>query len=259
MLEAASTSLGAFCAGAVLYQVCLFFFFFFFFSFFFTRSGAASSADFTPPDRLQRRHPAGRSAHRGPELDARAPLLLLHPRPPVPRQHVDQRQRVQRRADRHRLALGHRHVGHHLPAYGPRPSPLPLTDPPVCATPLLTALFLAHRRAAAHAPLTHLRTPYQLLGARRLAIQLVQQLDLLGLLLLVAVFALILVPLTVAGGGATAPAIRAAWTHPRTLAPLAVGLVLLPVFVAWELRAAHPMVPFRVRAPPHPTSHPPPH
>lgn len=38
----------------------------------------------------------------------------------------------------------------------------------------------------------------------------------------------------------------AGWTDPVTIAFLVAGLVLLAAFVAWERRAAHPLLPLRV-------------
>ncbi|KAJ3493309.1 hypothetical protein NLG97_g4815 [Lecanicillium saksenae] len=64
-------------------------------------------------------------------------------------------------------------------------------------------------------------------------------LDGIGIILVIAVFGLILAPLTLAGGGTSK------WGHPSIIAPLVVGVVCIPVFVLWELRAPVPLVPFR--------------
>lgn len=62
--------------------------------------------------------------------------------------------------------------------------------------------------------------------------------DLIGVLLVIATFALILVPFTLAGGQTQS------WASARILAPLIIGLALIPAFILWERRAPHPLVPF---------------
>jgi SIT family siderophore-iron:H+ symporter-like MFS transporter len=69
-------------------------------------------------------------------------------------------------------------------------------------------------------------------------VDLFWRLDVIGIILIIAVFALILVPLTTAGGFASS------WTAAHVLAPLIVGIVTIPVFILWQLRAPHPLVPF---------------
>jgi SIT family siderophore-iron:H+ symporter-like MFS transporter len=48
------------------------------------------------------------------------------------------------------------------------------------------------------------------------------------------------VPITIAGG------FEARWNAPHVIATLVVGVVCIPVFVLWELRAPHPLVPFHL-------------
>jgi SIT family siderophore-iron:H+ symporter-like MFS transporter len=71
---------------------------------------------------------------------------------------------------------------------------------PVCCLPLIVTLYLAQRRAARAGVLTNYISPFAHYGAVGLAKELFWQLDVIGLILLIAVFALILVPMTLAGG-----------------------------------------------------------
>jgi SIT family siderophore-iron:H+ symporter-like MFS transporter len=54
------------------------------------------------------------------------------------------------------------------------------------------------------------------------------------------VFSLILVPFTIAGSA------KDQWRAPHIIAMLVVGLVLLPVFILWERRTRHPLLPFKL-------------
>jgi len=57
---------------------------------------------------------------------------------------------------------------------------------------------------------------------------------------MIAMFALILVPLTLAGGESQS------WSTGHIIAPLVIGFCLIPVFVLWERWVPHPLVPFRL-------------
>jgi len=111
---------------------------------------------------------------------------------------------------------------------------------PVCALPLIITLFLAGRRAKRNGALDKYRSPYQQLGAKKLTMDLFWTLDVIGIILLIATFALILVPLTIAGG------VVSQWSAAHVIAPLVVGILCVPVFVFWELKARHPLVPFHL-------------
>ncbi|KAH0841704.1 hypothetical protein AYO21_01064 [Fonsecaea monophora] len=111
---------------------------------------------------------------------------------------------------------------------------------PVCALPLMISLWLVSRRARKAGVLEKYKTPYEMLGARRLVVELFWTLDVIGIILLIAVFALILVPLTIAGGSTSA------WGTARVIAPLVIGILCVPVFIVWELRAPRPLVPFHL-------------
>ena len=66
------------------------------------------------------------------------------------------------------------------------------------------------------------------------------ELDVIGIILMIAVFALILTPLTVAGG------VSKEWKTAHVIAPLVVGICCIPVFILWERSCAHPLLPFRL-------------
>lgn len=74
-----------------------------------------------------------------------------------------------------------------------------------------------------------------------LLIDLFWKLDIIGLLFLVVCLGCLLVPLTLAGG------VREKWKQGNIIAPLVIGGVLVPVFVAWETWGAkHPIAPFHL-------------
>lgn len=110
----------------------------------------------------------------------------------------------------------------------------------VCAMPLMISLWVVARRARKAGVLDNYKSPYQRLGARKLAVELFWALDVIGIILLIAVFALILVPLTTAGG------IASKWKAAHVIAPLVVGICCIPAFIVWELRSQRPLVPFHL-------------
>jgi MFS transporter, SIT family, siderophore-iron:H+ symporter len=111
---------------------------------------------------------------------------------------------------------------------------------PVCALPLMISLWVVSRKARRAGAIDAYKSPYQLLGMRRLTLELFWQLDVIGIILLIAVFALILVPLTIAGGTATQ------WRTAHVIAPLVIGVLCIPIWIVWELQSSHPMVPFHL-------------
>ena len=109
----------------------------------------------------------------------------------------------------------------------------------VCALPLIAGLFIIGRRARKHEVLDKYSTPFQQLGFTRLTIDLFWQLDIIGIILIIAVFGLILAPLTIAGGLTTQ------WQTVHVIAPLVIGILCIPIFVIWEIKGApHPLAPF---------------
>jgi SIT family siderophore-iron:H+ symporter-like MFS transporter len=109
---------------------------------------------------------------------------------------------------------------------------------PVCALPLIISLLVVGHRAKKQGHLVGYRSSFQQLGLKSFTVELFWLLDIIGVILLIAVFALLLVPLTIAGG------FESKWSSPQVVAPLVIGFVCIPVFVVWELRAPHPLVPF---------------
>lgn len=114
---------------------------------------------------------------------------------------------------------------------------------PVCALPLIISLTVVSRRAKQQGRLSNYRSSFQLLGLGNFAMGLFWVLDVIGIILLIAVFALILTPLTLAGGLSST---SSTWKQAHILAPLIIGVLCIPLFVLWELRAPHPLVPFRL-------------
>ncbi|QBM87420.1 MFS transporter, SIT family, siderophore-iron:H+ symporter [Metschnikowia aff. pulcherrima] len=77
-------------------------------------------------------------------------------------------------------------------------------------------------------------------------VELFWQLDVVGILLIICVFGFILTPFTLAGNK-TALLVRSdeAWRLGKIIAPLVVGICLVPVLFYWEARIAKfPIVPF---------------
>ncbi|KAJ5249269.1 siderophore transporter [Penicillium chermesinum] len=68
--------------------------------------------------------------------------------------------------------------------------------------------------------------------------QLFWQLDVPGIILLIASLALLLTPLTIAGGESPK------WRTAHVIAPLVIGFLCIPLFIFWQTRAPHPLVPF---------------
>lgn len=110
---------------------------------------------------------------------------------------------------------------------------------PICSLPLLGALWWTGHKAKKSGTLDSYKSPFQQLGAKKLSIELFHRLDVIGIILLIAVFGLILTPLTVAGGTSQA------WGTAHVIAPLVIGFCCIPVWILWETKGAkHPLVPF---------------
>lgn len=111
---------------------------------------------------------------------------------------------------------------------------------PVCAVPLIISLWAVTRRATKKGDLEGHRTPFQALSLRDFSIGIFWLLDVIGIILLVAIFALFLAPLTLAGGS------KDKWKSADIIAPLVVSAACVPVFIFWELRAPRPLVPMNL-------------
>ncbi|KAG6290226.1 hypothetical protein E4U46_001967 [Claviceps purpurea] len=110
---------------------------------------------------------------------------------------------------------------------------------PVCALPLIGSLMVVTRRAKRQGLLGNYTTAFKQLGLQNLAIELFWLLDVIGIILIIAVLDLILVPFTIAGGESSK------WGEAHIIAPLVIGILCIPAFIFWELRAPHPLIPFK--------------
>ncbi|GAA5854822.1 hypothetical protein JCM8547_004084 [Rhodosporidiobolus lusitaniae] len=113
---------------------------------------------------------------------------------------------------------------------------------PAACCCILVPLFIAQRRARKASTLDGYLTPYKQVGAKKLAINLFHELDLVGSFLLLASLILVLLPFTLAGG------VSSQWKTGKVLGMLIVGLVVaVPAFIVWELKFAKvPAVPFHL-------------
>ncbi|KAJ5788208.1 hypothetical protein N7457_003198 [Penicillium paradoxum] len=111
---------------------------------------------------------------------------------------------------------------------------------PVCSIPLIAVLYIVHRRTKKTGSLESYKSSLQLLGGRQLAVELFWHLDVIGMILLLGMLACILVPFTLAGG------VTAQWKTAKVIAPLVIGILLIPVWICWERYCKHPMLPFKL-------------
>ncbi|KAJ5674996.1 Major facilitator superfamily domain general substrate transporter [Penicillium maclennaniae] len=110
---------------------------------------------------------------------------------------------------------------------------------PICTLPLITVLLVVQRRARKSGQLKPYKSSFELLGGRRLLMELFWHLDVVGLILMIAMLACILVPFTIAGG------VTAQWKTAKVITPLVIGVLLIPVWVFWERTCQYPMLPFK--------------
>ncbi|WRT68181.1 uncharacterized protein IL334_005156 [Kwoniella shivajii] len=113
---------------------------------------------------------------------------------------------------------------------------------PIMAIPLFYSLIDAEIRAKRLGLLQEIPSPVRTLAQPSLWTEIFWQVDIVGLVLLAATFALILLPFTLAGGTGNI------WKAAHIIAPLVIGFVVaLPAFVIWETKIAkHPAIPFRL-------------
>ncbi|THV73534.1 ferrioxamine B transporter [Aureobasidium pullulans] len=111
---------------------------------------------------------------------------------------------------------------------------------PICAIPLIVALFIASGRAKKAGALANYQSPFKRNGFSNTLVALFWQLDVIGIILMIAMFALILVPFTIAGG------VKDTWGTAHVIAPLVIGICVIPCFVFYERQAPHPLVPFHL-------------
>ncbi|KAJ5247752.1 hypothetical protein N7468_002735 [Penicillium chermesinum] len=111
----------------------------------------------------------------------------------------------------------------------------------VCSIPLLWMLFYTSRRVQKSGALANHPSALRSLGAQRLATNLFHQLDVIGIVLMIAIFGFILAPLTIAGGA------QSQWKSPSITLPLAFGVLCIPAFIFWEMKGARePLAPFHL-------------
>ncbi|KAL4876680.1 major facilitator superfamily domain-containing protein [Aspergillus karnatakaensis] len=108
---------------------------------------------------------------------------------------------------------------------------------PVCSIPLFLTLFYGHRKAK---KITDYPSIFKTYGLKQTVIQVFWRMDVIGIILLIAVFALILVPFTLAGGSGSQ------WKQAKIIAPLVIGVLCIPAWIYWERTCPHPMIPFKL-------------
>ncbi|KAF2021173.1 MFS general substrate transporter [Aaosphaeria arxii CBS 175.79] len=112
----------------------------------------------------------------------------------------------------------------------------------VCSIPLIVALFLPYRRIKKAGHLDIIKSPFKNLGPLKFITALFWQVDVLGIVLLIAVFGFILVPFTIAGHD------KSQWKEAKVLAPLLIGFIIcIPTWLIWEHSyARYPMLQIRL-------------
>ncbi|KAJ9266636.1 hypothetical protein DTO195F2_1159 [Paecilomyces variotii] len=105
------------------------------------------------------------------------------------------------------------------------------------AAPLLIALYrAAPLRGSRETNRNH--SPYLLIRLRDKTVEIGQQLDIIGVSLMVLILTLILTPLTIAEGQVSK------WRSADIIAPLVLGCLCIPAFIYWEIRGARqPFIP----------------
>lgn len=109
----------------------------------------------------------------------------------------------------------------------------------MCAIPLFVILYRGHYKVKREFPGGY-RSRLSALSSTQAIIELIHYLDLVGIFLLIAWMALILVPFTIASDGSDE------WKTAKILAPLVCGVFCIFLWVFWERRCPHPMIPFRL-------------
>lgn len=108
----------------------------------------------------------------------------------------------------------------------------------VCSIPLFLTLLYGHSKAK---KITTYPSLIETHGLKHFLLDVFWRMDVLGIILLIAVFALILVPFTLAGGNTEQ------WKQAKIIAPLVIGVLCVPLWIVWESKCRYPMVPFKVR------------
>lgn len=114
---------------------------------------------------------------------------------------------------------------------------------PVTALPLIICMYHMQWRARKSGDMQVLDmelTDRRRLGTKAFLLDIFWKLDPVGVLLLVAVLALILTPLTIAGGTTST------WSEARIIAPICIGVACIPVLIFWERYTQYPILPFHL-------------
>ncbi|RMD41241.1 hypothetical protein DV735_g3916, partial [Chaetothyriales sp. CBS 134920] len=101
---------------------------------------------------------------------------------------------------------------------------------PVCAFPLLVLMFLLERKSRKTNP-GHRYPSLQSFG------KLAWEMDWIGIMLLTSGLALLLTPLTLAGGSSSK------WDNASILTPVVLGFLTLVCFIFWERKTPYPLLP----------------
>lgn len=99
---------------------------------------------------------------------------------------------------------------------------------PVLALGVYAVLFNGTRKAKKQGLLDNVPSAWSLVTSPRRWVHFFWVADLVGLFLLAASLALILLPLSLGGG------VAAKWKTASTITPLVIGVLLLPAFAVWE-------------------------
>ncbi|RMZ84216.1 hypothetical protein DV738_g643, partial [Chaetothyriales sp. CBS 135597] len=102
---------------------------------------------------------------------------------------------------------------------------------PVFAIPMAIILWLLGRNAKKTNPNQPRYPSLKAVG------KLAGELDLVGMLLITLALALILTPLTLAGGN------KSKWDNAGVLAPIILGILIIPCFIFWERKTSSPLLP----------------
>ena len=113
---------------------------------------------------------------------------------------------------------------------------------PASALPLIISLLAVTRRTKKQNQVAdendkNGKAPIKVLGIWKFLVRLFWMLDVIGIVLLIAIFALFLAPLTIAGG------VKDKWKSAHIIAPMIISGFCVPAFIYWERRAPHPLVP----------------
>ncbi|PLN79065.1 MFS general substrate transporter [Aspergillus taichungensis] len=110
---------------------------------------------------------------------------------------------------------------------------------PVCAIPLFVILYRGHYKVKRECQGGY-KSRLGALTSTQGIIELLHYLDVVGIFLLIAWMALILVPFTIAKDGSDQ------WKTAKILAPLVCGIFCIFLWALWERRCPHPMIPFKL-------------